>query len=100
LIQTVQQKTIKENDPQNLVKEAIDDHERVTDKQVDQSVKQAFETGLFTLSEIVFDKEHRRAVVAYSLVCGMCCAGTATRLVLKKVGQDWRMTRRCGGWLS
>jgi hypothetical protein len=94
-----QQKTIKENDPQNLVKKAVDDHERVTDAQVDQSVKQAFQSGLFTLSEILFDKEHRRAVVAYSFVCGMLC-GNSNTLVLKKVGQYWRVTRRCGGWVS
>ena len=94
-----QEKTIKENDPQNLVKKAVDDHEKVTDEQVDQSVKQAVETGLFTLSEIFFDKEHRRAVVAYSFVCGMLC-GNGNTLVLKKVGQYWRVTRRCGGWVS
>ncbi len=94
-----QQGAIKENDPQNLIKKAIDDHEKVTDEQLDESVKQAFQTGLFTLSEIVFDKEHRRAVVAYSFVCGMLC-GNGNTLVLKKVGQHWRVTKRCGGWVS
>lgn len=94
-----QQETIKENDPQNLVKKAVDDHEKVTDEQVDESVKQAFETGLFTLSEIVFDKEHRHAVVAYSFVCGMLC-GHGNTLVLKKIGREWRVTKRCGGWIS
>ncbi len=94
-----QQKAIKENDPQNLLKKAVDDHEKVTDEQVDQSVKQAFETGLFALSEIAFDKEHRRAVVAYSFACGMLC-GNGNTLVLKKVGKDWRVTKRCGGWVS
>jgi hypothetical protein len=52
------------------MKRAIDDREEVTEKQVDDSVKRAFETGLFTLTEIIFDKQHRRAVVAYSFVCG------------------------------
>jgi len=94
-----QQSTIKENDPQNLIKKAIDDHERVTDQQLDESVKRAFQNGLFTLSEIVFDEEHRRAVVAYSFVCGMLC-GHGNTLVLKKIGKDWRVTKRCGGWVS
>jgi len=48
-----QQKAIKENDPQKLIKNAIDDHAKVTDDQVDESVKNAFNTALFTLSEIV-----------------------------------------------
>ena len=94
-----QQKTIKENDPQNLVKKAVDDHERINDDQLGDSVKTAFDTGLFTLSEIVFDKEHRRAVVAYSFVCGMLC-GYGNTLVLKKVGKEWRVTKRYGGWVS
>ncbi len=94
-----QQSQIKENDPQNLMKKAIDDHEKVTGEQLDKSVKQAFASGLFTLSEIVFDKEHRRAVVAYGFVCGMLC-GNGNTLVLKKVGQDWKVIKRCGGWVS
>lgn len=94
-----QQSKVKENDPQNLIKRAIDDHQNVTNEQLDQSVKQAFESGLFTFSEIAFDKEHRRAVVAYSLVCGMLC-GHGSTLVLRKNGQEWRVTKRCGDWIS
>jgi hypothetical protein len=66
---------------------------------IDDSVKQAFQTGLFTLSEIVFDKDHRRAVVTYSFVCGTLC-GNGDTLLLKKVGQHWRVAKRCGGWIS
>ena len=94
-----QESAIKQNDPQNLVKKAIDEHEEVTDKQVEQSVRQAFETGLFTLSEIAFDKKHRRAVVSYSFHCGMLC-GNGSTLLLKKVGQDWKVTMRCKEWIS
>ncbi len=75
---------------------SIDDHEKVTEHQLDDSVKKAFETGLFTLSEIVFDKQHRRAVVAYSFVCGGLC-GNGNTLVLKKIGQRWKISKRCGG---
>jgi len=91
--------TIKGHDPQNLINRAIDDHGNVTDEQLDESVKQAFQNGLFTLSEIAFDKEHHRAVVAYGFACGMLC-GHGNTLVLKKIGQDWRVTRRCGSWVS
>lgn len=94
-----QQKAIEENDPQKLIKKAVDENGKVTDEQVDESVKNAFNTALFTLSEIVFDKQHRRAAVAYSFACGMLC-GNGNTLVLKKVGHDWRVTKRCGGWVS
>ena len=95
----LQQSTIKENDPQNLIKRAIDDGEKFTNEQLDQSVKQAFQTGLFTLSEIIFDRKGRRAVVGYSFVCGMLC-GHGNTLVLKKTGHDWKVSKRCGGWIS
>lgn len=94
-----QRNAVKENDPQNLMKKAIDEHERVTDEQLEQSVKQAFRTGLFTFSEIAFDKEHRRAVVSYSFVCGMLC-GHGNTMVLKRTGQSWKIAKRCGGWIS
>jgi hypothetical protein len=94
-----QQEAIKGNDPQELVKKVVDDQEAVTDKQIDESVKHAFQTGLFTLSEIVFDKEHRRAIVTYSFVCGSLC-GNGNTLVLNRTGRAWRVTKTCGGWVS
>ena len=94
-----QQTTIEKNDPQNLIKRSIDDHEKVTDDQLDQSVKQAFDTGLFRLSEIVFDKTYHHAVVSYSFVCGGLC-GNGTRLILTKFAGGWKVTKRCGGWVS
>ena len=94
-----QQERIKENDPQKLLKRAIDDHEEVTDKELEDSVKRAFETGLFSFSEIVFDKQHHHAVVVYSFVCGGLC-GNGDTLVLTKVGQKWKVSKRCGGWIS
>jgi hypothetical protein len=94
-----QSETVAENDPQHVVKRAIDDHEEVSDKQLEQSVKRAFETGLFTLSEIAFDKEHRYAIVAYGFNCGMLC-GNGNTLVLKKVKTRWKIAKRCGGWVS
>ena len=94
-----QQTPIKENDPQNLIRNAIHDGQKVTDEQLEQAVKSAFDSGLSELSEIVFDKGHRRAVVAYSFVCGELC-GSGDKLVLKKIGSDWRVAKRCGGWVS
>lgn len=77
-----QRRAIKENDPQNLIKKAIDEGQKVTDEQLDRSVKTAFSTALFEFSEILFDKEHRRAVVSFDFVCGELC-GHGNALVLK-----------------
>lgn len=94
-----QEEKIKENDPQKLMKRAIDGGEHVNEKQIGDSVKQAFATGLFTLTEIRFDKQHRNAAVAYSFACGGLC-GHGNTLILKKVGQGWKVSKRCGEWIS
>ena len=65
-----QESKVKQNDPQNLSKKAIDERESVRDGQLDKSLQLAFSTGLFSLSEMVFDKGHRHAFVSYSFVCG------------------------------
>jgi hypothetical protein len=90
----LQERVIKENDPQKLMKKAIDYHEKVTREQFEESLKQASQSGLFTLSEVVFDREHHRAAVAYSFACGMSC-GDDNTVLLKKSGQDWRVTKKC-----
>jgi hypothetical protein len=94
-----QEEAIRKNDPGNLIRKATDDHEQITDEQLDKSLKRAFGSGLFTLSEIGFDREHRHAVVSYSFVCGGLC-GHSNLLVLKKVGHNWKVAKRCGGWIS
>jgi len=85
-----QETAIKKNDLQNFMKKAHDGHEKVTREQSDESLKQAFQSGLFTLSEIVFDKEHQRAAVAYRFVCGTFC-GNDNTVVLNKKGHDWKV---------
>lgn len=95
----LQEEKVKENDPGRLMRKAIEEHRTFTDEQLDQSLKSAFHSGLFTLSEIVFDTEHRHAVVSYSFVCGGLC-GHGNTLVLKKAGDHWAIAKRCGGWVS
>jgi hypothetical protein len=94
-----QQKKVEENDPQKLMKRAIDEGEQVSEKEIDSSVKQAFATGLFTLSEIVFDKAHKHALVEYSFECGGLC-GSGEKLVLERTGRKWRISKRCGKWVA
>jgi hypothetical protein len=100
LVDPEQQKSkVKQNDPQNLVKKAIDGREPVTDEQLNKSVELAFSTGLFSLSEIVFDKGHRHAFVGYSFVCGSLC-GHGNDLVLERTGNRWKVKRTCSSWIS
>lgn len=69
-------------------------------KPVDDAVRSAFESGVLTLSEIAFDKNHKYAVLSFSFHCGMLCGHGAT-VVLKKTGAGWRVTKRnCGTWIS
>lgn len=94
-----QQMQIRQNDPENLMRKSVDDHEPVTNEQLDNSLKQAFGAALFSISEIAFDKQHRRAVVTYSFVCGMLC-GHGNTLRLEKTDAAWKIKETCGGWQS
>jgi len=101
LVDAEQQETkIKQNDPQNLVKKAVDERQTVTDKHLNESVELAFSTGLFSFSEIIFDKGHRHAIVAYRFVCGSLC-GHGNDLVLIRTGNKWKVKGSCGvSWVS
>lgn len=49
------------------MKKTIDEREPVTNEQLGKTLELAFSTRFFSLSEIVFDKGHRHAIVSYSL---------------------------------
>jgi hypothetical protein len=69
-------------------------------KSVEKAVNDAFASGLLSMSEIAFDRDHRQALVSYSFVCGSLCGSGGTWL-LEKVDGVWRRTDRvCGGWVS
>lgn len=79
------------NDPSNTIRKG---------KPVRDAVEAAFSTGLFSMSEIAFDKEHRFAAVSYSFWCGSLCGHGGT-LVFENVHGEWRnVNRNCGGWIS
>jgi hypothetical protein len=94
-----QQTRVDENDPGKLIQKAVDEEGKVTNKQLDESIRRAFATGLFSLSEIIFDKSHKRAVVSYGFVCGGLCGHGGT-LILEKVGDDWKVRTTCSSWIS
>jgi hypothetical protein len=84
-----QSKVVKENDPS-----------RNQSKSVDEAVKEAFASGMLTLSEISFDKTHHYAVMSFGFVCGMLC-GNGRTIVFEKIKGKWRETQRqCDGWIS
>jgi hypothetical protein len=83
--------TIRRNDPHNRI---------AAGKSVEKAVNDAFASGLFSMSEIAFDSDHRRALVSYGFVCGSLCGNGGTWL-LEKVDGVWKRTDRvCGGWVS
>jgi hypothetical protein len=86
-----QGKAVRRNDPSKTIRGG---------KSVDTAVNDAFGNGLFSMSEIAFDKERRHAVVTYSFWCGSLC-GNGSTLVFEKVDGQWKDTKRhCGGWVS
>jgi hypothetical protein len=86
-----QSEKVKQNDPSKTMREG---------KSVDRAVNDAFASGLLTLSEIVFDKDHGKAVMSYSFFCGKLC-GNGAVVLLKRVGRKWRVTKQsCGEWVS
>ena len=83
--------SVRANDPQNT---------KGKGKSVEGAVANAFANGLFSLSEIAFDSEHKHALVRFTFVCGSLC-GNGTTALFEKVGGQWNRTdRRCGGWVS
>ena len=82
---------VRSNDPGNSTHEG---------EPIGTVVSGAFSRGLFSMSEVAFDKDHRRALVSYSFVCGSLC-GSGGMWLFEKVDGVWKKSDRvCGGWVS
>jgi hypothetical protein len=92
LVDSVKQaETVKLNDPSQTIREG---------KPVDRAVSDAFASGFLTLSEIAFDRDHRKAVMSYRFVCGRLC-GNGAVVMLRRVGRKWKVTKpTCGESIS
>lgn len=90
---------VKTNDPGNVIHSGAETGKPLTDEAIDDAVKRAFVTALFTLSEIIFDKDHKYAVVSFRFHCGMLCGHGGT-VVLQKKGETWKITKTCSNWIS
>jgi hypothetical protein len=87
----LQMRTVHENDPGNWTGKG---------NSAESAVNRAFDAGLFSLSEIAFDKQHRRALVTYSFVCGSLC-GSGGAWLFENINGEWRRSEHlCGGWVS
>jgi hypothetical protein len=86
-----QSEKVRKNDPSKTMREG---------KPVDRAVSDAVASGLLTLSEIAFDKEHNKAVMSFGFFCGKLC-GNGAVVMLKRVGRNWKVAKRsCGAWVS
>lgn len=94
-----QAKTVKENDPENAIHDSVKSGKPLSEDKLGDAVKEAFDTALFTFSEIVFDKEHKHAIVSYSFYCGRLCGHGAT-VVLQREGETWKVKTHCSNWIS
>jgi hypothetical protein len=93
-----QQRLIDQGDPQNLVRRGINGGE-VSDKELGDSVKQAFAHGMIWLSEIAFDKQHHKAVVSFAFVCGGLC-GNGKIALFELINGKWKEIDTCQEWVS
>jgi hypothetical protein len=93
-----QGKKVRENDPGEAIK---DSHKPLTDADIAKAVATGFNNGLFTLSEILFNKNHTRAAVQYWFVCGGLCGHGGT-VILKMRDGKWVVdgSQYCGSWIS
>jgi hypothetical protein len=57
-------------------------------------------SGLLTLSEIAFDRDHRYAVMAYGFTCGGLCGEGGTLVFEKRDGEWKRLDRGCTFWVA
>jgi hypothetical protein len=82
---------VKKNDPEKGMRVGMS---------VDDAVRNGFNHGLFSFSEIRFNKGHTRAMVAYSFVCGGLCGNGSTVVLEKQRDGGWKQVTICGGWIS
>lgn len=89
-------------DPEKQAQEVADnDPEKHIGKEssIGAAVRNGFNHGLVTLSEIRFDKSHTHAIVWYGFTCGRLCGNGGDVLLEKKHGV-WGIKDHCSNWIS
>lgn len=67
---------------------------------LDGAVQSAFDRGLMSLSEVVFDRGHKRAALSFSFQCGQLCGHGGVVIYELRNGQWQRSKRHCGSRIS
>jgi hypothetical protein len=83
-------KEVAENDPGKTIREG---------RSIEDAVRNGFDHGLVTLSEIRFNKGHTKAMVSFRFLCGSLC-GNGGSVVLEKTDGGWKRGSRCHDWVS
>jgi hypothetical protein len=67
---------------------------------VESAVESGLSSGLLTISEVIFDTNHKRAAFRYSFYCGGLC-GHAETVVYEKNHRGWKPSKlSCGFGIS
>lgn len=86
-----QLKAVESFDPWNTIQHGAD---------VDAAVRNGFSHGLFSFSEIQFDKTHEHAILTYSFYCGRECGNGGTVVLTRSEIGTWTITSRCHQWIG
>ena len=85
-----QEKEVSDNDPGKAIRNG---------SSIDEAVRNGFNHGLVTLSEIRFEKNHESATVWYGFHCGSLCGNGGTAVIKRKDGV-WKRISLCSMWMS
>ena len=85
-----QLKEVETFDPMNGVQKG---------ESVETAVRNGYNHGLFSFSEIQFDKTHERAVLTYSFYCGQQCGSGGTVVLSHSTGM-WLVVSQCQQWMA
>ena len=67
---------------------------------LNDAVDTAIKAGLMSMSEIVFNRDHRLAAFQVPFRCGRLCGHGSTVIYEEGNGRRRRSKRRCGSWQS
>ena len=90
-LRIVDPKVHKVQDPQDGMRKG---------QSVESAVKSGFDSGFLTLSEIIFDENHKRAAFHYYFYCGGLCSHNETVVYEKRHGVWKPSNNSCGYGIS
>jgi heterodisulfide reductase subunit C len=71
------------------------------DDRIGKIVEEAIDHGLFSLSEVHFDKEMKHAVVEYGFACAYnVWCGSGEVLLMEKINGAWQLKTSCIEWVT